>query len=311
LVFDRKGFSLAETKRRIGFIGAGRVGGALAIALREADYPVVAIASRSPESAAGLAALVPGSRAVSPQQVVDASDIVFITTPDSAIRGVCEALGWRPGVGAVHTSGVYSSEVLAAAAAQGAAVGSLHPLQTFADRDQARANLPASVFAVEAQGWLREELLAMVSALGGSAVELTARDKALYHASAVLVSNYTVTLVKMATDLWLRFGVERPAALRALLPLLRGAVNNLEALGLPLALTGPVARGDTETVAAHLEALAKAAPEMLPVYRGLALQTIPIALARGGLDDAAAAELRHLLDRGSDAPTREGEMPAP
>jgi predicted short-subunit dehydrogenase-like oxidoreductase (DUF2520 family) len=157
--------------------------------------------------------------------------------------------------------------------------------------------VPGSVFAVEAEGWLRDELLEVVAALKGTPIELLPDEKALYHASAVLVSNYTVTLMKLATDLWLRFGWERPAAARALLPLLKGAVNNIEALGVPLALTGPVARCDVDTVERHLAALRQAAPEMLDAYREMALQTIPVALAKGGLSDSAAEALKKVLER--------------
>ena len=140
-----------------------------------------------------------------------------------------------------------------------------------------------------------EQLLRLVADLGGTPLILRAEDKALYHAAAVLASNYVVTLAKLATDLWLRLGQERPAALKALLPLIQGAVDNLNAVGLPAALTGPIARGDVPTVRRHLEALADAAPSLQTVYRDLALETIPVALARGGLSEAAAIELRDLL----------------
>jgi predicted short-subunit dehydrogenase-like oxidoreductase (DUF2520 family) len=124
---------------------------------------------------------------------------------------------------------------------------------------------------------------------------LRAEDRALYHASAVLASNYVVTLLKLASDLWLRFGYDRATALQALLPLLRGAVVNLETLGLPAALTGPVARGDVESVRRHIEALAQAAPELLGVYTTLGNETVPVALAGSGLDEETAARLRELF----------------
>jgi predicted short-subunit dehydrogenase-like oxidoreductase (DUF2520 family) len=281
---------------RIGFIGAGRAGTALAVALANAGYDVVAVASRSQASAAALARLLPGSHAVdSLQQAVDACDLVFLTVPDDQIRPVVGSLRWRDGVSVVHTSGVETREALNAAALQGAETGSLHALQTFADMGQGHKKLPGSVIAIEAEGTLRDRLLELVSAVGATPIELRAEDKALYHASAVLVSNYVVTLTKLATDLWLRFGWERPAALQALAPLLRGAVDNVEALGLPGSLTGPVARGDVETVRRHIEALSEAAPELLDVYRALGLQAITVALAKGGLSDDAAEALRRLL----------------
>jgi predicted short-subunit dehydrogenase-like oxidoreductase (DUF2520 family) len=137
----------------------------------------------------------------------------------------------------------------------------------------------------------------MVHALRGTPLELGAEDKALYHASAVFASNYLVTLAHLASSLWARFGWEQDAALSALLPLMRGAMSNLEALGLPAALTGPVARGDVETVQRHLDALGEM-PGVLEVYRTLALQTEPVALAKGGLSDEVAGELQALLAGG-------------
>jgi predicted short-subunit dehydrogenase-like oxidoreductase (DUF2520 family) len=292
---------LREGRPRVGFVGAGRTGRALATALAAAGYAVNAVTSRSGGPADALAAALEGCRAVpTPQEVADACDLVLITTPDGAIREVAESVAWRPGQAAVHVSGCETRATLAAAAARGAATGSLHPLQTFTAHG-APPDLRGVVFAVEAEGELRETLLAMVGRLGGAALELRAEEKALYHAAAVFASNYAVTLVKLATDLWLRFGWERPAALRALLPLLKGTVANLEEAGLPVALTGPIARGDIETVGRHLEALAEAAPELLPAYRELGRQTLPLALRAGGLAEERAAALRALLD-GESAP---------
>lgn len=285
-------------KPKLGFIGAGRVGNALARCLAAAGYDIVAVANRTSSAAETLAAAVPGCSVLpTPQAVAYRCDLVFITTPDDAIETVVDSIAWRPGSAVVHTSGAKSTDILSAAKAQGAETGSLHPLQTFADAEQALANLPGSVFAVEAEEGLRQQLLAIVADLGGVAIELRPEEKALYHAAAVLVSNYTVTLMKLATDLWLRFGWERPAAVKALLPLLRGTVSNIAALGLPAALTGPVARGDVETIERHLAALAEAAPDVLPAYKELALLTLPVALAKGTLSDDDAASLRALLGR--------------
>lgn len=289
-------FFLKKDDTRIGFIGAGRVASAFARRLKDAGHQVVAISSRRDATARRLAALVPNAMATSAQGVADTADLVFITTPDSAIREVAESVRWRRGQYVVHTSGAESLDVLGAPIAAGAVAGSLHPLQTFADAETAMANLPGSVFAIEAEGTLRDLLTRIVQSLRGTPVYVRSEDRALYHAAAVLVSNYTVTLAKLATDLWLRMGVDRPTALKALLPLLQGTVNNLGAVGLPAALTGPVARGDVETVRRHLAALREAAPEFVAVYRELALQTIPVALAKGGLEESAAHELRQLLE---------------
>jgi predicted short-subunit dehydrogenase-like oxidoreductase (DUF2520 family) len=286
---------LDRASTRIGFIGSGKLAGALAPLLAEAGYRVELVSSRSAASAETLAQRIAGAVASTVARVADDADLVFITTPDAAIRAVAASVRWRPGQAVVHTSGVESSEALAAAAEQGALVGSFHPLQTFADAETARAILPGSLFAIEAEGPLRDFLGEVAESLGGSTIYLRPEDKAIYHAAAVLVSNYSVLLMKVAADLWLRLGIDRQTALAGLLPLLRGTVRNLESLGLPAALTGPISRGDVVTVERHLAALNEAAPEVASLYKELGLHTIPLALGRGGLEGEAAVHLRRLF----------------
>jgi predicted short-subunit dehydrogenase-like oxidoreductase (DUF2520 family) len=293
---SRKGFSLAATKPRLGFIGAGKTGGALARALAAAGYLEIVIASRGRASADALVSGVTGGRSVGQaQEAVDAADIVFITTPDDAIERVVRSLNWLPGKSVVHTSGAESREVLAYAATAGAETASLHPLQTFAGAGRDAASLRGITFALEAEEPLKGNLLEIVNDLGGVAVELESEDRPLYHASAVLASNYVVTLTKLATDLWASFGQEKSVALQALLPLLRGTVANLEATGLPNALTGPIERGDVAIVERHMKALTDLAPGVVGVYRELGSQTITIALEKGSIDEAGARLLRGAL----------------
>jgi len=280
----------------IGFIGAGTVGTALAVRLKEKGYPVVAVASRTLASAEKLAATVTGCKVYpSKQEAAAAAELIFVTTPDDAIAQVVAELGWRPGQSVVHCSGADSLDILEPARLGGAQVGAFHPLQTFASVAHAVENIPGSTFALEAEGELLETLKGLATALDGTWVRLGAGDKVLYHAAAVIACNYLVTLLKLATDLWQLFGVGPREATRALLPLLRGTVNNLENVGLPHCLTGPVARGDLGTITKHLEALERSAPEIASTYRELGLKTIPVALGKGKIDDNRAEELRQLL----------------
>ncbi len=281
---------------KLGFIGAGVVGTALAVRLQEKGYPVVAVASRSKKSAEKLADAVMGCRAYdSKQEVVDAADIVFVTTPDDEVQGVISELSWSKGKSVIHCSGVDSLDVLQKAKDDGAQVGGFHPLQTFASVTHAINNLPGSTFAIEAEEPLSDILKQMAQSLEGEFVMLGLGDKALYHAAAVVACNYTVTLMKMATDMWKTFGVSTEDATKALLPLLRGTINNIENVGLPDCLTGPIARGDIGTVLKHLDAMEEKAPEIADTYREMGLQTIPIALNKGKIDLARAEELRLLL----------------
>ena len=284
----------------IGFIGAGVVGTAMAVCLSRKGYSVIAVASRSRASAVKLAESVPGCRVYENcQAVADEADLIFVTTPDDDIPDVVSALQWHGGKSVVHCSGVDSLDVLEKARDEGALVGGIHPLQTFASVTHAIQNLPGSTFALEAEEPLLSVLREIAESMEGKAVVLGLGDKHLYHAAAVIACNYTVTLMKMATDLWKTFDVSPDEAIEALMPLLKGTVNNIQRVGLPDCLTGPVARGDIGTVMKHLEAIDEKAPAIARAYREMGLQTIPIALSKGKIDVARAEELRLILQSGS------------
>ncbi|OGO31060.1 MAG: hypothetical protein A2Z29_08190 [Chloroflexi bacterium RBG_16_56_11] len=285
-----------NSKLRVGFIGAGTVGTALAVLLDRKGYGVVGVYSRTLSSAEKLARLVKGCRVFgSGQEVAEKAGLVFITTPDAAIPAVVSRVKWPKGVSVVHCSGADSTDVLEPAMRSGAMVGSFHPLQTFAGVQQAIENIPGSTFAIEAGEPLLTVLKYMATALDGSWIKLQASDKVLYHAAAVFACNYLVTLVKMATDLWQTFSIPTDQATRALLPLLRGTLHNIETIGIPQCLTGPIARGDDGTVSKHLKALKEKSPALLFAYQELGLQTVPIALAKGKIAQAQASVLEMIL----------------
>jgi len=281
---------------KLGIIGAGTVGTALAVRLSRKGYRIAAVASRSLSSARRLVQAV-GSGQVydTPQEVAENASFIFLTTPDDAIPAIVNQVRWHRGQCVVHCSGADSLDVLEPARIVGAHVGSFHPLQTFASIQKAIDNLPGSTFALEAEGPLLNTLKEMAGALEGRWIKLEAGDKAAYHAAAVMTCNYLVTLVKLATDLWDSFGVPRQQAIQALLPLLKGTLNNIENLSVPQALTGPIARGDVGTVQIHLNTLKDNAPSILPAYCELGLQTIPLAIAKGKLGQDQAKELEELL----------------
>ena len=286
-----------ERSLRIGFIGPGTVGRALAQGFASNGYRVASLYGRDPNRLDAAVSHVPGATAAdSAQAVVDASNLVFLTVPDDAIEPVADSLTWREGISAVHCSGVASTEFLAAAMRAGASAAAFHPLQTLASVEQALRNLSGSTFAIEATApELEETLCELASAVGGHPVTIDG-SKALYHASAVMASNCLVTLVDAAAGLWSHLGLSKEEGLRALLPLIRGTIENLEAVGLPNALTGPVSRGDLGTVQANLEALKNVSPEAASLYTDMALRTIPVARAKKSLDAEGEARLRDALD---------------
>jgi predicted short-subunit dehydrogenase-like oxidoreductase (DUF2520 family) len=291
----------------VAVIGAGRLGGAFGRLLARAGYPILAVTARTRRSAAAAARFVGAGRPTTdPAAAVAGARIVLIATPDRTIRAVCERIarggGLHPGALVVHASGAQSRDLLDAARAAGALRAVLHPLQSIPSREQGVANLPGSFFRVEADRGARRRAVALLRALGGVELALprwrgAPDDTALYHAGAVAASNYLVTLLDFAVRHLQALGADRQQALQALLPLVRGTVANLERLGLPQALTGPIARGDVPTVAAHVGALQRRAPDLLELYAVLARRTIPLARERGGLTARAAAALLQSVRR--------------
>ncbi len=281
---------------KIGFIGTGTTGTALAVRLSQKGYAVVAASSRSFSSAQKLAARIPGCNAYHTlQEVADTTQLTFITTPDDIIAQIASDIQWRSGHHVVHCSGAHSTDILKHAETYGAHTACFHPLQTFASIDHAIDNLPGSTFGIEAQDKLLDILKGMANDLDGNWIILKQGDKALYHTAAVIASNYFVTLVKLSTDLWQTFGVPQEQAIKALDPLIKGTLHNIETIGLPNCLTGPIARGDTGTIKKHLDILQKQSPAVLTTYKELGRQTIPIALAKGKIDTRQASDLQSIL----------------
>ena len=288
------------TAPKIGLIGAGSAGTALILALHERGYPIVGIASRTLAKAQRCARLVDCETfSTDPGAVVPLADALFIATPDDVIREVCEGIanqgGFRAGQIVAHLSGALTSEELEAARACGAKGMALHPMQTFADPQQGAKNMIGASFSLEgdpeAVAFGRE----VVEAFSGRVFVIPKERKALYHAALCVASNYLVTVVDLAARIMERAGVGKEEALGAMLPLIRGTVNNLERIGLPGALTGPISRGDAATIARHLNAMEELAPEVLDLYRTLGAETVRLAREKGGLDRAEEEAIRGML----------------
>jgi predicted short-subunit dehydrogenase-like oxidoreductase (DUF2520 family) len=176
----------------------------------------------------------------------------------------------------------------------------IHPLQSLASREQGIRTLPGSYFRVEADPAARETAIHIVTALKG--IELVmpkwSSDKdsaALYHAGAVAVSNYFVALVDYGLRFYQALGADKQEALKAVLPLIRGTLHNIENLGIPGALTGPIMRGDLETVQDHLTAMQRRTPELAGLYKDLARQTVLVAREKGSISRSTAEELLNLV----------------
>ena len=276
-------FQKEPSELAIGVIGAGRVGRALAIALERAGYRVKGIARRTP-----------GGPYSSADALVSSCDLIFLAVPDSALEGLAIELPWRVGQGVVHTSGASGLDVLRGVTARGAHAGGLHPLQAFPDGDPAPERFAGTTCGIEGPPALAVVLDRIATRTGARPLRLDGANRALYHASAVFASNFAIALLVAARRAWALSGLPEAAARESLLPLLSGAVENARELPLERALSGPVARGDTDTVSRHLRALG-ADPALRELYRALSEQLLDLEL---GHSSETRAALRVLLDEG-------------
>lgn len=249
----------------IALVGAGRAGGALAIAAHRAGHIIVSIRSRSAASVDRFAHLVAAG--------AGEPDLTVIAVRDDTISSVAETLSDSPPSSVVHMSGAVSTSVLSPLAERGWRTGSWHPLQTLPNPESGAARLAGSWVAVTAAEPLRSELHAFSASLGCKPFDLVDEDKAAYHAAAAAAANFVVT--SLATAEWLADEANVP--FEAYRPLVDAIVENSFTLGAKAALTGPIARGDVETVAEHLATADGADPSLGRMFREMARATAELA----------------------------------
>jgi predicted short-subunit dehydrogenase-like oxidoreductase (DUF2520 family) len=287
-----------KTNTSIGFVGAGLLGNGLGKAISKKGYQVTSVASQNFSSAKQFARRIEGCTPYkSIEEVSKISDLIFITAPDDSIEAIASNLQGSKGKAVIHCSGVLSTKELQKTRDEGAYVGCFHPLQTFPSVKVAVKNMVNTTFSIEASKPLRKFLEKMTKDLGGHYIYLKSDEKILYHAAATITSGYTVTLLKLALDLWYQFDFSRDKALKALLPLLKGTITGIESVGISKALTGPISRGDILTITKHLHAINKTAPSILPAYCQIGLNQIPLALEKGTLSSDIANEIQSLLEK--------------
>jgi predicted short-subunit dehydrogenase-like oxidoreductase (DUF2520 family) len=278
---------------RVGVVGAGRVGVVLAAALGRAGHKVVAASAVSDASLGRVRRTLPGTPVLRPDEVVAAADLALLTVPDDVLPGLVAGLAATgtplQGRMLAHASGRHGLAVLDPAVRLGALPLALHPVMTFTGRPDDLDRLAGISFGVTAPPSLRPAAEALVLEMGGEPVFIEEEQRALYHAALASAGNYLVTLVVQGADMLREAGVANPS--RMLGPLLSAALDNALRLG-DAALTGPVARGDADTVAGHIAAIRAAAPDVLPAYLAMARLTVDRALTAGTL---AAADAERLL----------------
>jgi predicted short-subunit dehydrogenase-like oxidoreductase (DUF2520 family) len=291
----------AEPTPSVFIMGAGVVGTALAARLVRSGIPVIGLHGRQVElsdAARAISGVVASTGDI--PDIASESEVIIISVRDERVPEVAERLAregrLRRDQILLHTSGANPARtILAAALPHVSAVGTLHPLVSFADARVAVEGLDEVAFGIEGDEPARAVAKRIVRALGARSVFLEAENLALYHAGAVVASNYVVALADTAQTLLVKAGVPPEQALPALIPLLKSVVQNLAQLGLPGALTGPVERGDVSVVERHLRTLEARAPELLALYRLVGRDVLRLAREKSALDPGSAARLDALF----------------
>ena len=284
---------------KISIIGAGRLGGALAIALSKKGYTIENLVVRNLETARKIAAIItPEPQVIFSNKLSKiTSDLIFITTQDSEIGSVAELLkenlSHKPFV--FHTSGALSSDILGELKSVGCRIGSVHPLISISDSMRGASKFANAYFCVEGDAEAVEVGREIVGKLGGNPFSIETKYKNLYHASAVVACGHLVALVDAAIEMLSKCGLNETDAQEILLPLIKSTVENLETQTTSESLTGTFARADVATFEKHLEMLQRnVSAQILEIYLLLGARSIRLA-EKQGADRANLAKISDKL----------------
>ena len=280
----------------IGFIGAGKVGTSLAIALHKAGYNVTGSNSKSISSANNLSSTIPNCKTYpNIKDIASNCEMLFITTPDDSIESTANSFEPNSYNNLIHCSGAKTIDVFNTAIAKNIPVGSFHPMQAFSSIENGVKSIPGTTFGIEGIGEIRDYLSQAAIQMKGIPVFIQSKHKALYHLSGVMLGNLLASLAAVSANLWNQMDIDSDTALQALTPMISQVAINLQSSGVPKGIAGPYVRGDVGTIKSHLEALVEYSPNLLPLYCELALVGLPYA-QMNGLNEVNHLNIKKLLE---------------
>ncbi|GKX29582.1 hypothetical protein SH1V18_20620 [Vallitalea longa] len=282
-----------------GFIGAGKVGTTLGIYLNNCNLPITGYTSKSYSSAKKSAELTDSTAYEVIETLVDSSKYIMITTPDDNIKDIVSKLllidtNWNDKT-ICHTSGTYASTILEPLHKLGSTTVSLHPMLSFADIDNAVKMLPHTPLTLEGQGIHLQDFIDTLKLSNLNITTIKPEQKTLYHTAACTVSNYLVTLINTGIELLKTIGFEQETALELIHPLVKGTVDNIFTKGPTEALTGPIARGDVNTIKTHLRALTNQDNRLKEFYCLLGNETVDLAKKQKKLNEYTLNNIKEVL----------------
>jgi predicted short-subunit dehydrogenase-like oxidoreductase (DUF2520 family) len=268
-------------KQTCGIIGCGRVGRALSIALKNSGYSLSVLMDKNRKVVDFMRALFPESLVTADYKDWPHFDVLFIAVNDDYITTTGQELADSTiefGKSIVaHTSGVLTSESLSPLERRGVKIASMHPVQTFSGAQNDTYKLRNSFFALEGKAEAINVLQGVIADIGGKSFVISPDFKPTHHLACVLASNYVITLMNMAVSLFEPLEIPKHQIKSILLPLMKNAVENISNQEMSSALTGPISRGDLQTVEKHINLLQTNNSDLLKLYADLGLETVKLA----------------------------------
>ena len=285
------------------FIGGGRAGTSFAKVLQETDkFDVKAITCLTEQEAEDSARFIGNIEYIGTdnKKAIEYGSIIFITTPDDIINKVADEIAENYNLKnkyIFHISGSRSSDILSNCKSKGAYIGSIHPLQALPSFEKGAENIKKAYFCIEGDKNAVKMGQEIVASINNQFFTIDSNLKGLYHAAAVFASNYINATCFEAYSIFKQLGIEEDTILEIIKPLIKGTVNNIEELGIINSLTGPISRGDINTIENHLNSFLKYRKDDLPLYKELAKKTVELSMLKEKDRRDKFTEIKEILDK--------------
>ena len=288
-------------QQRLNFIGCGQLGKTLGSLWHQSGSLIIGdVLTRSMSSAESAVNTIGSGMPIDKISSMQSAALYLIASGDDDIESCSQQLSQsgllNSGDIVFHCSGAQTSDLLQDCKNVGASVASIHPIKSFASVNQSISSFAGTYCGVEGEDSALRVLSTLFTSIGANLLPISTQNKTLYHAASVIASNYLVTLQEISINAFKQAGIGRQEAMAVLKPIVQGTVENIFENGTINALTGPIARGDSKVVTAHLEAMENWDEDLATIYRLLGKHSIPLAEAQGKEKVKNLSKLNELLN---------------
>ncbi|HMS33462.1 MAG TPA: DUF2520 domain-containing protein [Ignavibacteria bacterium] len=289
--------------KRVYLIGIGKVGSSLAFELKDIGFKIDFISDRNTDLLSKISELIiPVSSSLKIEKnFIEGSDIIFISTQDTAIADVINEIAEFKidlrGKIFIITSGAYSTDLFPAEVFNKDSVLSMHPIQTFDKISYSNGHLLDNIyFGIEGGSKAVVISKQIIEKLNSKYIEVPKDKKYLYHSACVISSNFLVTLLNISSEVMGSMGIEKSRTFEIFRPIIENTLKNISTDGLVRSLTGPFDRNDIETISNHLNAINNELPSLIPFYTLLGMETVKVAFKKESLNLKNVTEILDLMN---------------